>query len=96
MLPNPNLKIVPNRVKKLPDELDREVMDTFLCIWLFRETAALEIYEKKTFEICMNHFWTFPRMKMEFSQKNVEKLKFRISVSNSCSHVDYKISVFDT
>ena len=47
MLPNPNLKIMPNRVKKLPDELDREVMDTFLCIWLFRETAALEIYEKK-------------------------------------------------
>ena len=71
-------------------------MDTFWCIKLFREIAAREIYKKTTFEICMNHFWTFPRMKMEFSQKNVEKLKFRISVSNSCSHVDYKISVFDT
>ena len=29
MLPNPNLKIVPNRVKKLTDELDIELIDSF-------------------------------------------------------------------
>ena len=80
MLPNPNLKIVPNRVKKLPDELDREVMDTFLCIWLFRETAALEIYEKKNIWNLYESFLDVSKNENGVFTKKCRKIK----VSNFC------------